>query len=103
MTGGLRGRCLQGLVALVVCLALAGCGKDDKGGGNTKLTKANFEKVKDGMTEKEVVDLLGTPTETKNVDKDKHLIWKGGNNSVNVVLDKDGKVTGRTSMFIEVK
>jgi hypothetical protein len=45
------------VVVLVACLALAGCGKD-------KITKENFDKIKDGMTVDEVEKILGSATQT---------------------------------------
>jgi len=51
---------LSVVAALAVCVVLSGCGG--------KVTKDNYDKLKDGMTEKEVEDILGKPTETKEVD-----------------------------------
>jgi outer membrane protein assembly factor BamE (lipoprotein component of BamABCDE complex) len=60
------------------CLLNLGCGGSggdggkDKGGkdGDTgpKATKANFEKVKDGMSGKEVDDIMGPPTASAELD-----------------------------------
>jgi hypothetical protein len=33
----------------------------------SKLTEANFDKIEDGMTRKEVVDILGEPTDSGSV------------------------------------
>jgi outer membrane protein assembly factor BamE (lipoprotein component of BamABCDE complex) len=52
---------------LLCCVLLAGCKKDNKGkDGNgdkekAKVSKANFAKVKEGMSPKEVEEILGPP------------------------------------------
>jgi outer membrane protein assembly factor BamE (lipoprotein component of BamABCDE complex) len=48
-------------VALTWIFSLTGCGVD-------RITKANFDKVKIGMTETEVQAILGPPTESTGVD-----------------------------------
>jgi hypothetical protein len=100
---------LGALAALAgLCLALAGCG-----GG--KISKANADKVNTGMTEKEVSDLLGAPTETAEVavpdmggllgggagvpgmpKKARQSIWKEGDKVI-VVTFVDGKVSMKTT------
>src|SRR5262249_1735571 len=54
--------------------------------------------------EKEVINLLGEPTETKNTDggKGKQLIWKSGMSSAQVDIT-DGKVSGKQSAIVDVK
>lgn len=47
------------LLTSVLTLALAGCG--------SKLNEENFARVQDDMTEQQVIDLLGTPTETSSM------------------------------------
>src|SRR5262249_31435418 len=47
-------------VAVGLALALPGCG--------SKITKENAEKIKNGMAEQEVTDILGSPTETTEAD-----------------------------------
>jgi hypothetical protein len=44
-------------VATALCLTLSGCG------GSGKISKANADKIKAGMTESEVTAILGAPTE----------------------------------------
>src|SRR5262245_5247305 len=87
------------VMVLAVSLVLAGCSKKESasptggakgGGGDTKITKANWDKVKDGMSEKEVTDLLGTPSETKDIKGGKELTWQHSG-SVCVVEMKEGK------------
>ena len=46
---------LVGVIGL--CLLVSGC-------GGSKVTADNAEKITTGMTEKEVSDILGSPTET---------------------------------------
>ena len=89
-----------------VCIGLAGCTKTDgKGTGNksgdgeaSKVNKANFAKVKDTMSEKEVTDILGPPTDTKNNGDVKQLIWKAGNNNVTIDF-RAGKIESKASVL----
>jgi hypothetical protein len=88
-------------------MTLVGCsGKDDdKGGGkgNPKVTKENFEKLKFDMTEKEVTDILGEPSEKKEGEgKTKKLTWKNGNNAIYVDFT-DGKLSSKQDQFVTVK
>ncbi|MBY0228180.1 MAG: hypothetical protein K2W96_02750 [Gemmataceae bacterium] len=48
------------LVPAFVLLFVVGC-------GNSKITKANADLVKDGMTESEVAGILGAPNESQEV------------------------------------
>ena len=48
---------LPAVIALV--FALAGCG--------SKLNEENFARIQDGMTEQQVFELLGAPTETSSM------------------------------------
>jgi hypothetical protein len=72
-------------------LLLAGCGGKDDSKGSTalgsgtgssslaKVSKASFEKVKDGMSDKEVTEILGPPTASAEFDmKAMKDILKGG-------------------------
>src|SRR4051812_10964001 len=71
-------RLARSVVGLTLCCLLSiGCGgsggdggkKDGKDGdAGPKATKANFEKVKDGQSDKEVADLMGPPTATAELD-----------------------------------
>jgi len=47
------------LAATVLAVALAGCG--------SKLNEENFGRIQDGMTEQQVIDLLGQPAETSSM------------------------------------
>src|SRR5262245_35013917 len=79
----------SGLLA-VACMYLVGCkGNDDRAKPNSasaeqsplnrSVTKENFEKIREGMTFKEVHDLLGA-SETLRVDEN--------------TVTRDGKVSG---------
>jgi hypothetical protein len=89
-------------LVLVVCVAVSGCG--------SKVSKANFDKIKDGMTEKEVEDVLGKPTQTGDTGAAAAAIsskipgadkikmpnmkvaqWKDGNKAISITF-VDGKV-----------
>ena len=50
---------LRGLAVAALLLALAGCG--------SKVNEKNFARIEDGMTEAQVIDLLGKPTETSSM------------------------------------
>ncbi len=59
------------------CLLIIGCGKKDEGkptatdtnaGSRPTISKANFEKIKDGMSDKEVNDILGPPSASAEFD-----------------------------------
>jgi hypothetical protein len=87
-----------------LCLVLAGCG-----GG--KITKENANKIKPGMSEKEVTDILGPPGEAggglkrpelgdeagegggaaSGPKEGKTTVWKDGSKSISVTF-VDGKV-----------
>jgi hypothetical protein len=101
------------VLVLILSLVLPGCeknGKDGKKNGkgdttdgeNTKITKENYGKVKDGMTEKKVTEILGEPTESKDAKESagKTLIWKNGNNTITITLNKEGKVESKMSVFV---
>jgi len=47
------------LLALLVALAVAAC---------SKVTQENFAKIQEGMSEQEVIALLGAPTESNSVN-----------------------------------
>jgi hypothetical protein len=82
-----------GLLVMValLCLCVSACG--------SKLTSENFMKIKPGMTEKEVTDILGDPKEKKDAEGGtKEYIWESGKNKVEVKF-KDGKVVGQRGNF----
>jgi hypothetical protein len=109
-----------------LALVLAGCawlaglpapagekaGKEDKAGKEKgdkvgKVTKANYDKLKKNMTEKEVVALLGEPTATGTADvpqfgKVKEATWKGGKDEI-LVLFKAEKLVHKQSTFGALK
>src|SRR5215468_8009733 len=94
-------------LALPAFLATSGC-------GGSKVTKANADTVRTGMSEKEVTSLLGSPTEAAEVSvpdvgglmgkppaengklptKAKQAIWKDGSKAITVTF-VDGKVVAK--------
>src|SRR5262249_38329024 len=86
-------RIAQIALVLLLCLSVVGCG--------SKITKENAGKIKKGMTEKEMTDILGKP-ESKEIMGKKTLVWEKGDTVVSVIVDKDGKSLGE-AMFIEDK
>jgi hypothetical protein len=74
-------------------------------GGSGKVTQENYAKLKPGMTESEVVAILGRPTETLDGvtlgfggSSGKTMVWKDGLNSITVIF-ANGKVTGIRGNF----
>lgn len=49
----------RALALAALLFALAGCG--------SKVTEENFARIEDGMTEQQVFDILGKPTETSSM------------------------------------
>ena len=86
---------LASMLFVALCLGLSGCG----GGEASKVNKANFAKIKDSMSEKEVTDILGPPTDTKNNGDVKQLIWKAGNNNVTIDF-RAGKIESKVSVLV---
>jgi hypothetical protein len=98
-----------GAAVLLVALGVlvAGCKKGDGGGGgsanNPNVTKENYEKIKDGMSEAGVIGIMGPPTETNtppNHPNMKGLTWINGNDRITVSF-KDGKVEMKTNQFVK--
>lgn len=76
----------------LVTAAMVGCG----GGG--KITKENFEKIKEGMTKAEVVAILGEPTGTEvvaqfNDNQIKGPVWQGSGFKIVTMFSDDGKLS----------
>ena len=96
------------LLGAVLCVAQTGCSSkvEIKGGGgaeNTKVTSENLGKIKEGMAQKEVTDLLGPATEVKDAQGGtKEHVWKSGNNSITVGM-KDGKVEYKMGQIVSIK
>jgi hypothetical protein len=64
-------------------------------GGGSKLSESNVAKVKIGMTEQEVVKIMGKPTEENPSDLNtKQLVWSDGKSYLRIVVI-DGKVFAR--------
>ncbi len=81
-------RPLIALTISVVCLvALSGCG--------SKVTAENYGKVKEGQTEAQVVEILGTPTSSETqsgpLGSGSKKVWKDGDKTITVGL-LNGKV-----------
>jgi hypothetical protein len=77
------------------CL-LAGC----SGGGSSKITQENYDKVKDGMTKAEVTAILGEPTGSETVGEvqDTKLnasVWQGRGLKIVIGFDDDGKLLAK--------
>ena len=79
--------------ALVICLVvfLAGCG--------SSVNQENFQKIKDDMSQEEVIDILGQPTETSSIGvgpfSGTSSVWKTPEATVTIQF-VNGKVKMRT-------
>jgi hypothetical protein len=52
-------RCLAGAAVLVICLCYISC---------TKVNRSNFEKIQEGMSLAEVIEILGEPADRSEID-----------------------------------
>lgn len=98
------------LTAAALCTALVGCrvsvgnpkGSPPAPAASSKITKENFDKVKNDMTKQQIVEILGEPTETKAGAADaRSLIWRNGMNFIQIDLGKEGKVESKTNLFVK--
>jgi hypothetical protein len=75
------------LAAAALALAIAGCG--------SKINEENFARIEDGMTEQQVIDLLGTPTESSSMGalgvSGSAAVWMDGEARISVQF-VNGKV-----------
>jgi hypothetical protein len=76
------------VLGLVLCLGLTGCG--------SKVSKANCDKITKDMTEAQVKEILGAPTETSNHGAT--LLWKSGNDTISCTFN-NGKMIVKVSSF----
>lgn len=79
-------------MSIVIAALLAGCG------GSSKITKENFEKIKEGMTEAEVVAILGKPAGTEavaefNGKKIPGSVWQERGIKIIAAFSTDGKLS----------
>ena len=80
----------------VVCFLFLGCAGVGAVGfyiyyqAGKGVTLANYNKLRPGMTEKEVTDILGSPTRTESAGTGKNYIWQSGENTITVTM-QDGK------------
>jgi DNA mismatch repair protein MutH len=76
---------LQPLAIVLAALLFAACG--------SKVSTENFERIGTGMTQKEVVALLGEPTETSAVSiaglSGGMATWRDGNTEISVQFVND--------------
>ncbi len=77
-------------LSLVLCVGLTGCG--------SKLSKANAARIANDMTEAQVKDILGAPTETKTAGPSTIQTWQSGEDKI-VVTFVNGKVAGKVSSY----
>jgi hypothetical protein len=75
----------QSIAAVLAALLLAACG--------SKVSAENFERIRNGMTQKEVVAILGEPTETSAISIGElsggMATWQDGNTVISVQFVND--------------
>jgi len=73
------------IAAFLAALLLAACG--------SKISAENFERIQTGMTQKEVVAILGEPTETSAISvaglSGGMATWRDGNTEISVQFLND--------------
>jgi len=68
-------------------------GGGEKKGDTGKITKANFDKIKSDMPEKEVTDILGPASSTTDLPLvGKNCKWESGDKWISVQFNPSGKV-----------
>jgi len=101
----------QTVLLLILCLAVSAC-------ANKKINKANYDKIENGMTLKEVRDLLGEAGTKEEVGDASGVagqfgvdtqglnappkqvgstyVWERGEITIRVIFDNAGKVANKT-------
>jgi outer membrane protein assembly factor BamE (lipoprotein component of BamABCDE complex) len=86
-----RQQLMAGAVCLVISLSLISC-------AGSKISQANFEKIKTGMTLAQVTAILGEPTEASSVDvavfSGTVSKWKAGDITITIQF-VNGKVVAK--------
>jgi hypothetical protein len=86
----IRHRLVQTALGLATAVLLAACG--------SKISAENFERIQTGMAQKDVIALLGEPTETSNVSiaglSGGMATWRDGGTVISVQFVND-KVQGK--------
>ena len=89
---------------MIIGLALMGMMVLMLGGCGAKVSKSNYDKIKDGMTVSEVESILGKGTEQAGVagtlgkltGSGKIMVWKDGDKTITVTF-KDDKVAAKVA------
>ena len=79
------------LLSVVIAALFLGCG------GSTRITKENFEKIKENMTRPEVVAILGEPTAQETVaeangKKKIGFVWQERHTKIVIAFSADEKL-----------
>jgi hypothetical protein len=79
------------LLSFAMAVFIVGCG------AGSKITKQNYEKVKEGMTKAEVVAILGEPTGSEvvaqiNDNVIKGPVWEGSGFKIVTMFSGEGKL-----------
>ena len=54
------------------------------------VTQANFDRIKSGMTQAQVIAIMGEPTSASSDNSEPYFSWSYGGDSITVYFDKDG-------------
>ena len=77
------------LMLAAFCFSVPAC-------SGSKVGLENFGKIKVGMTEQQVADILGPPTDARFIQipagQAKLATWKGSSNIIEIQFDTNGKV-----------
>src|SRR5262245_9618859 len=82
------------VLSVITAVLLAGCS------GGSKISQANYDKVKEGMAKADVIAILGEPTGTEmvgqiNDTKIMAPIWQRGSLKIVIGFDDAGKVLAK--------
>jgi hypothetical protein len=82
------------LLSIAAAAFVTGCGP------GSKITKENYDKVKEGMTRAEVVAILGEPTGSEllgqiNEQEIKGPAWQGSGFKIVMAFSDDGKLQAK--------
>jgi hypothetical protein len=82
------------LLSIFAAAFIAGCG------ASSKITKENYDRVKEGMTRAEVVAILGEPTGSELIGKinDQEIrgpVWQGSSFKIVMGFSDDGKLQAK--------
>jgi hypothetical protein len=100
----LRGKCTGKVSGFVVTLSECQIKEQGKEAAKLVVTKKNYDKIKEGMTPKEVEEILGPGKESVSNATLKIIQWIDGFKNITLSFTKDGtewKVSGKVQVGID--